>query len=139
MALLNTIGSYYIPGGGKYSDYSPPKGMYIQTSASIGLTAAAAGMLQSASTAKLGCGVNAFHLTSLYLYVTAPTSTAELSVYIGSTKLVQFATAASGQFNFSFGPLGLVGPDVATTNTVSLASAVGGCTVRYIVTGFYEV
>lgn len=139
MALLSTVGTYYVPGASNYSDYSPLKCVMVQTGGSATLTAAAAGIFQSASSAKLGCGANEFHLTSIVVSPTLPTTTAELCIYAGKTKIAQLATGTTAPFSISFGPTGFVVPEVTTTNAVSLISNVGGCTAVFAATGYYEV
>ncbi len=139
MALLNTVGSFMYPNHGKWTDVTSKRVIYIQTAGSSGATAAGISVFQTASTAKLGCGVNEFHLTNLVVSITKPSTTAEVGLYLGTTQLCQLATAASSIINLDFGEFGLVGPDVTTTATVSIVSTTGGATARFVCTGYYEV
>lgn len=139
MALKNTITSIYVPGYGKYNDVTAQRGTFIQTTTALtGATAASLKIFQSATAAKLGCGVNAFHLVSLVVSVTLPSTTSEVSAYLGTSQLFQMVTAGSGVVSLHFGDHGIVGPDVTTTSTVSIVSAVGGATLKATAIGYYE-
>lgn len=138
MAILNTIGTFYFPFAGRNSDYSPPKVVAIQTSGAFAGTTTVK-ILQSASTAKLGCGINKFHLISAVVSVADATATTAAVVYMGAAnKIMEMKAAATGIMSANFGPLGIVGPEIATTNTVSLIMT-GTATGSFIVSGYYEI
>lgn len=139
MAFLSTQGSFYQPDAGRYSDYSPAKVMWVQTAGSLALTAGSVGIFQSASTAKLGCGANQFHLVSLVVSTYLPSTTAEVFAYAGKSIIGRIATGTAGIISANFGPNGIVVPEVVTTSTVSVISNVGGASGYFMALGYYEI
>ena len=139
MAFLSTVGSFYQPEAGKYSDYSPPRVMWVQTAGALALTAGAGAIFQSASAAKLGCVANQFHLVSLVVSIYNPSTTAEVRVYNNKTIIGGLATGTAGVISANFGPQGIVGPEVVTTLTVSVISNVGGASGFFMASGYYEI
>lgn len=143
MALVNTVGTFYPNEMFRIGDKDGRKRVIlIQTggSTAVGLTATSQlSMLQSAGATELGCTANSLHLLTCDFHVTLPTTTCEVSLYMGTDRIAQLATATTGQVHFNFGSIGLVGPDVVTTNSVYLYCSVGACTVKgWHVTAYYE-
>ena len=139
MSLLDSLGSYYIPGAGKHSDVSPPRGAYFQTSGTVVATNSVIMIAAKTTTSE-----NIYHITGLHVTCQGQSTTSLPQAYVGPDQIAHLATGNSLQIkSYNFGERGIVGPDFATTtsltNTAYLRDAVNKTLFkRWVLTGYKE-
>jgi len=136
MALTNSLGSCWPVQISKGTDITPQKGDLLQTSGAA-ITQGAVNIIGTSTVA------DEFGVQWLNVWLTAATAGVSAVIYVATTAIAAInqtfsSNAAPGCF-MNFGPYGVIGGAITTTNTVYVITSGGTATVNFALGGFRKV